>query len=86
MHNFNKKLIIYTIITFLFSFFLQPFIIFWLGYLAGLIVKITIGMKILETFSAFGILFPLNKIPVLTGTIAWFASFFKDNIIFKNNI
>ena len=58
--------------------FIAPWINFWLAYFGGWIAKITVGKYIVEGFSLIGIALPLNKIPLLAGTLGWIGGFFKN--------
>ena len=57
--------------------FILPWICFWFAYFGGWVTKITIGKYIVEGFSLIGITLPLNKIPLLAGTLGWIGGFFK---------
>ena len=60
--------------------FVAPWITFWLCYFAGWIAKILIGNYLVGGFSIFKIDLPLDKIPLLAGTLGWIGSFFKNTI------
>lgn len=59
--------------------FILPFLIFWCGYIDGYIASVVVGKQLCE---GLNILFNTNyfepdKLPLMTGAIAWIGSFFK---------
>ena len=64
--------------------FIEPFLLFWLGYFSGWIAKLIIGKYIVAGFALLGITLPLDSIPLFAGVLAWIGSFFK-NSSFKAN-
>ena len=58
--------------------FVAPFLTFWLCYFTGWIAKIIIGNYLVAGFSILKIDLPLDKIPLLAGTLGWIGSFFKN--------
>ena len=58
---------------------IAPLLIFTIGYLIGFISKLLIGNLLVEAFSYFGFDIPVDKIPLITGLIAWIAPWFKSN-------
>lgn len=55
---------------------LGQFICFGICYIAGWIAKITIGKYLVDGLALLNLTIPLDKIPLLTGTIGWIASYF----------
>ena len=70
-------LIISTIILIIITIFICPFISFWIAYFGGWIAKILIGKQLVNGFALIGIILPLDKIPLLAGTLGWIGGFFK---------
>lgn len=68
-------LILITII----MFFVLPFINFACGFLAGLIIKVTIGTYIIAGLNLIGLNISLNSLPLFFATLAVIASFFKTS-------
>lgn len=64
--------------------FIIPFISFWLSYFGGWICKIVIGKYLIEGLSFLHIIIPINKIPLLAGTLGWFGAFFKTHYNINN--
>jgi hypothetical protein len=64
---------------------ISPWIHFWLAYFCGWIAKLLIGKYIVEGFALFGIMLPLDKIPLLAGALGWVGSFFKTTVSKSNN-
>lgn len=58
--------------------FVQPWLSFWLFYLGGWIASKVIGVKLVEGLTIFGIMIPISKIPLLSGTLGWIGSFFRS--------
>lgn len=67
------ELIFITII----AFFITPFISFAMGFLVGLIIKITIGANIVAGLGLVGLNIPLNSLPLFFATLTVIASFFN---------
>lgn len=57
--------------------FILPWIAFWLAYFGGWIAKILIGKQLVNGFALIGITLPIEKIPLLAGTLGWIGGFFK---------
>lgn len=57
--------------------FVGPWIYFWLSYFGGWIAKLVIGKYIVAGLKLIGITIPMNKIPLLAGTLGWIGGFFK---------
>jgi len=76
-------LVILGIIAFI---FILPWIAFWLAYFGGWITKILIGKQLVNGFALIGITLPIEKIPLLAGTLGWIGGFFKAiNTNYKYN-
>ena len=67
------ELIFITII----AFFITPFISFAMGFLVGLIIKITIGANIVAGLGLVGLNIPLDSLPLFFATLTVIASFFN---------
>ena len=70
--------------------FILPWIAFWLAYFGGWIAKILIGKQLVNGFALIGITLPIDKIPLLAGTLGWIGGFFKaintnTNYKYNNN-
>ena len=66
--------------------FILPWIAFWLAYFGGWIAKILIGKELVNGFALVGITLPIEKIPLLAGTLGWIGGFFKSiNTNYKYN-
>lgn len=63
--------------------FLMPFICFYLGWISGWLIKITIGQKIVSGLALVGLNLSLDKLPLFFGTVAIITSFFKNPNNFK---
>lgn len=61
----------------IFIVFIAPWISFWLAYFGGWIAKLLIGNYLVEGFALVGITLPIDKIPLLAGTLGWIGGFFK---------
>lgn len=72
------------LITFTFLILFSQLISFGVCYLTGIIAKITIGKFLVDGFALLNITIPLDKIPLLAGTLGWIGSFFKSTINSKN--
>jgi hypothetical protein len=55
-----------------------PFIDFALGYIIGLIIKITFGGTFIAGLKLLGINISADSIPLLCGTLSLVGSFFKS--------
>ena len=56
---------------------IEPFLIFWLSYVGGIIAQFVIGKALLNGLALIGINIGINQIPLLAGTLGWIGSFFK---------
>lgn len=70
-------LVIFTIFLTIF----QPFLCFLGGWIAGWLIKITIGEAILSGLSLLHFSMPSSKLPLFFGTIAVIGSFFRSTHI-----
>ena len=61
-----------------FIIFIAPWLSFWLAYFSGWIAKITIGKSLIAGLELIGLTIPIDKIPLLAGTIGWIGGFFKS--------
>ena len=77
--------IIATIVLLIIVIFIMPWLLFWIGYAAGWITKITIGKYIIEGLALFNINIPLDKIPLISGVITWFTGMFISKSNIKTN-
>ena len=69
------------LITILITIALIPILIFWIGYFGGWITKILIGKFLVEAFGIFGINFSIDKLPLVTGFVAWICSYLKPSSV-----
>ena len=78
--NFNTRnfSILGVIIFILVTFFIAPWLIFWVAYFSGWIAKITIGNYIVNGFNVVGITIAKDQIPLLAGILGWIGSFFTS--------
>ena len=60
------------------AFFLAPILSFGIGFLAGLIIKITIGTSIVSGLNLIGLNISLNDLPLFFGTLSIIGDFFKS--------
>ena len=74
----TQKIIIVLIAIFIAA-IISPFIVFWVCYLGGFIVKWLIGNVLVQGFALFGLILPVEKIPLACGTLGFVASYFKTN-------
>lgn len=60
-------------------FFLNSFILFWLGYLSGWLAKVTIGNSLINSFNILfnTRYFTKDMLPYIGGALAWIGSFFE---------
>lgn len=60
---------------------IEPFITFGLGFLMGLILKITIGPLMVSGLTAMGITITLKDIPIIWATLSVISGLFKSEIV-----
>lgn len=60
---------------------IEPFITFGLGFLMGLILKITIGPLMVSGLAAMGITIALKDIPIIWATLSVISGLFKSEIV-----
>lgn len=60
---------------------IEPFITFGLGFLMGLILKITIGPLMVSGLAAIGITIALKDIPIIWATLSVISGLFKSEIV-----
>ena len=78
MINKRNTLIIFLVTIAIFIF--APFIWFGIGAFLGFLIKITIGDFIVKGFTFLNCNISKTDLPILFGTIAVVASFFKNEI------
>ena len=59
------------------AFFISPFLHFLGGWIAGWLIKVTIGGFIINGLAIVGLQIPIESLPLFFGTLAVVASFFK---------
>lgn len=66
---------------------LMPLIIFWCGYLGGLIAKMTIGVPLCQGLNTLfkTTYFVPENLPWYAATLAWIGSYFKSTSTVKSN-
>lgn len=74
MKGFLKFMIAITL-----AIFIIPWLSFWLAYFMGWICKLVIGQQLVAGFALLGITLPIDKIPLLAGTLGWIGSYFKTS-------
>ena len=72
--------VICTIVLIAITIFIGPWLLFWLAYFGGWIAKIIIGKWLVAGFALLNIDLPLDKIPLLAGTLGWIGGFFLRTI------
>lgn len=56
---------------------ISPFIVFWVCYLGGFIVKWLIGNILVQGLALFGFIIPVEKIPLACATLGFIVSYFR---------
>lgn len=56
---------------------ISPFIVFWVCYLGGFIVKWLIGNILVQGLALFGFILPVEKIPLACATLGFIVSYFR---------
>lgn len=56
---------------------ISPFIIFWVSYLGGFIIKWLIGNILVQGLALFGFILPVEKIPLACATFGFVVSYFR---------
>lgn len=67
----TKKDVLFLILAIAVSFFLIPFVVFWLGYFIGWISTIVCGNALVRGINAFGFNITIDQIPAIGGALAW---------------
>lgn len=57
--------------------FIIPWLSFWFAYFMGWICKLVIGQQLITGLALLGITLPVDKIPLLAGTLGWIGGYFK---------
>lgn len=64
------------------AFFIGSWLVFFVGYISGIIAKLVIGEPLIQ---GINMIFKTNltkdALPLITGTIAWISAFFKTSTI-----
>lgn len=72
----TEKFIVVLITTFVLA-LISPFIVFWVCYLGGFIVKWLIGNILVQGLALFGFILPVEKIPLACATLGFIVSYFR---------
>lgn len=63
---------------------ISPFIVFWVCYLGGFIVKWLIGNVLVQGLALFGFILPVEKVPLACATLGFIASYFRPTASTNN--
>lgn len=64
---------------------ISPFIVFWVSYLGGFIIKWLIGNILVEGLALFGFILPVEKIPLACATLGFIVSYFRPTAKVSTN-
>ena len=64
---------------------ISPFIVFWVSYVGGLLVKWLIGNILVQGLALFGFVLPVEKIPLACATLGFIVSYFRPTAVSTSN-
>lgn len=64
---------------------ISPFIVFWVSYVGGLLVKWLIGNILVQGLALFGFTLPVEKIPLACATLGFIVSYFRPTAVSTSN-